>query len=80
MSEACPRCGIRADIGCKHQPAHGRAPVQEEPRRDGRSIDRGQGRAFAKSKKGNLNSRWGKAGNPTAREFQALLPPDWRSK
>lgn len=26
MTAACGRCGVRADVGCKHQPAAGSAP------------------------------------------------------
>jgi hypothetical protein len=27
MSEPCGRCGVRADIGCKHRPAEGAPPA-----------------------------------------------------
>lgn len=39
MSESCYRCGVRADIGCKHRPAEGAPPLaiaQPEPEEDGR--------------------------------------------
>lgn len=39
-SEPCPRCGVRADVGCKHQPAVGPAPPAiaraDYEKRDGR--------------------------------------------
>jgi hypothetical protein len=41
-TEPCLRCGVRADVGCKHRPAEGRPPPAMDPRsakpkRDGRS-------------------------------------------
>jgi hypothetical protein len=80
LAEPCQRCGVRADIGCRHQPAEGKAPVQvaEPPQPRQRQKDGGQGWAFHRSKQ--TQSLRGKAGNPTKREFNDLLPPGWRGK
>lgn len=77
----CFYCGVRPDVACRHRPATGSAPVQqpEPPQLPQRRKDGGQGLAF-KTRKQNLNSRWGKSGNSTKREFNAMLPPEWRSK
>jgi hypothetical protein len=77
MPEACSRCGVRIDVGCKHRQAEGSAPVQVPPQTRSRSYD-GQGFNFHRRKL--TQSLRGKAGNPTAREFQDLLPPGWRTK
>jgi hypothetical protein len=63
MPDACQRCGVRADVGCKHQKPTGQAPPASPQE---------------KVRGPNLNSRFGKAGNPTKREFNAMLPPGWR--
>lgn len=46
-SEPCNRCGVRADVGCKHRPAEGALPIAMDPRRnkakrDGRLRDPGK--------------------------------------
>jgi len=68
-NEPCPRCGVRADVGCKHRPAEGSPPPAiaraEYEKRDGRRNYTGQGHNFHRAK---LSSLWGKAGNPTAGE------------
>lgn len=51
-SEPCSRCGVRADVGCRHRPAAGPPPPAMDPRgkpkKDGRhkSGSGWQGRAF----------------------------------
>lgn len=75
MSEGCSLCGVRRDIGCKHHPAEGSPPPaisHPKGKKDGRQVDRGQGHAFHRPP-GNKNSLFGKAGNPTRREFQDFL-------
>lgn len=37
--EPCPRCNVRADVGCKHRPAEGPPPPAMDPRRK-RKVDR----------------------------------------
>lgn len=49
--EPCPRCGVRADVGCKHRPAEGVPPQAivrtNHEKRDGRSRpNSGQGWNF----------------------------------
>lgn len=68
----CFFCEARGS--CRHR------QVEDEPvlvelaeKRD--QHDRGQGKNLHR---GNLHSRWGKAGNPTAKELQAMLPESWR--
>lgn len=52
MPEACTRCGVRADIGCKHRPAEGSAPVQGPPKTHANTRKSGQGwTAFHKPSK-----------------------------
>lgn len=75
-AEPCSRCGVRADVGCKHRPAQGAQPLaiarSNDEKPDGR-----KGRPDR-----NLHSFWGKGGNPTKAEFaryaeaarQALAP------
>lgn len=45
MAEACPRCGVRGDIGCPHQPAEGPPPpAVAKPTKPKRSSLSGGGR------------------------------------
>lgn len=64
-------CQVRPDIGCKHRPAQGAPPPAISE-------------AGKKKRKGgqpaNLNSRWGKAGNPKRREVEEMLQGGWRPK
>lgn len=36
--DPCWKCGVRADVGCRHRPASGTAPVEWEDSPDGRTI------------------------------------------
>lgn len=80
--EPCQRCGVRADVGCRHRPAAGVVPLAiamgDEPNHDGRSRpNSGQGFNFHRQKQ--ANSLWGKADNPTRREFASNLEAALRS-
>jgi len=44
--DPCWRCETRTDVGCRHRPASGTAPVAWAPKIDGRKVDRGQGLVF----------------------------------
>jgi hypothetical protein len=44
--EPCWRCGVRADVGCKHRPAAGIAPRPVARVEDRRRADKGQGLGF----------------------------------
>lgn len=74
----CFYCEARGS--CRHRQVED-APVIVEQKEllDQRKVDRSQGHNFHK-RKANLNSRWGKAGNPTKREFLSVLDPTWRPK
>jgi hypothetical protein len=61
VSEPCVRCGVRGDIGCKHRAAEGVAPIAIT----------GSGRADRR--KGNLNSPFGKHGNPAGPARDRIL-------
>lgn len=73
--EPCARCGVRADVGCKHRPAAGdRPPAIASPdvKPDGRGGARpGNGHNFHRNKAPTA-SIWGKEGNPTERQFASL--------
>jgi hypothetical protein len=56
-AEPCNRCGVRGDVDCKHRKGAGGPPP---------AVARAN---YEKRRGPNLNSRWGKAGNPTASEF-----------
>lgn len=61
----CYNCGVRADVGCRHRAAIGTIPSAIEdasPKEDGR----------ARANRNRVDSPWGKAGNPTEREFAAM--------
>lgn len=74
MSEPCFKCGVRADIGCRHQPAEGMAPIQTLEPADPRKAERGQGLwAFHPPTKRQVSSIRGRLGNPTRREFEKLI-------
>lgn len=58
MSEPCTYCGTRGDIGCKHQVAHGAAPIAyTDPAKP----------------KANYHSPWGAKGNPAGPARERLL-------
>jgi hypothetical protein len=44
MTEPCGRCGVRADVGCRHQPPEGEPPVQMAVVDKRRSVISGGGR------------------------------------
>lgn len=60
MSEGCPLCGVRGDVGCKHQPASGFPPPAINDS------------APKKKRAGNLNSPWGAKGNPAGPAAQRI--------
>jgi hypothetical protein len=51
---------VRADVGCKHRPASGVRPAAL----DGKDKER---------RRGNLNSPWGKHGNPSGPARQKII-------
>lgn len=68
--EPCQRCGVRADVGCKHRPPLGLPPIavaEPEDKEDGRHQSRkngGQGWAFHRERF-KLRSRSADGGKPS---------------
>ncbi len=74
MPEPCSYCNVRSDIGCRHRPAEGEAPIAivTSSKVDGRTLkkDLNQGLHFKLAKVRKLK---GNKGNPSLKQFKRAL-------